>query len=211
MSHRRTHLALSLLVVLLVLLSLLPGTPAPLRTPVAQATGSSLEYLWSALALNQTYSLAWGDVDGDGALDLVVGNLDTPNQLYRNQGGTLVLDSTWTPAAQSTYYLRSLEPLRCIAFYCVLLRKDVIPVILCVYAHSCESHPRCTLSSTPASTDLTHALPRWMQRRSPPRTCITSRSTPRGRHLSSGATSSPIRVSPKTCAPMRRTAPFPQR
>ncbi len=103
MSHRRTHLALSLFVVLLVGLSLLPGTPAPFRSPIAQAAGSPLAYLWSALALNQTYSLAWGDVDGDGALDLVVGNLDAPNQLYRNQGGTLVLDPTWTPAAQSTY------------------------------------------------------------------------------------------------------------
>ena len=49
-----------------------------------------------------TQSVAWGDVNGDGYLDLIVGNNGQANQLYRNQSGTLVLDATWLPAAQPT-------------------------------------------------------------------------------------------------------------
>jgi hypothetical protein len=52
-----------------------------------------------------TYSLAWGDVDNDGDLDLAVGNVCDlvcePNQLYLNAGGILTL-STWTPSVAAT-------------------------------------------------------------------------------------------------------------
>ena len=49
-----------------------------------------------------TQSVAWGDVDNDGDLDLAVGNYGQPNQLYRNQGGTLIPDATWLPVARPT-------------------------------------------------------------------------------------------------------------
>jgi len=49
-----------------------------------------------------TTSLAWGDVDGDNDLDLAIGNDGSPNQLYRNQNGSLTLDATWSPIAQHT-------------------------------------------------------------------------------------------------------------
>ncbi|MCB0611626.1 MAG: VCBS repeat-containing protein, partial [Lewinella sp.] len=38
-----------------------------------------------------TESVAWGDWDGDGDLDLALGNWGNPSQVYANDGGTLYL------------------------------------------------------------------------------------------------------------------------
>ncbi len=60
--------------------------------------------VWSATEITHTTAVAWGDVDGDGDLDLAVGlrnttghdNNHTRAHLYLNQGGTLETSASWT-------------------------------------------------------------------------------------------------------------------
>ena len=40
--------------------------------------------------------MAWGDYDGDGDLDLAAGNWQSPNRLYRNDGGVLTASAVWS-------------------------------------------------------------------------------------------------------------------
>lgn len=56
---------------------------------------------WSAEEGNYTRSLAWGDMDGDQDLDLILGNSGF-DQLYCNRAGKLVLATTFTPVWDDT-------------------------------------------------------------------------------------------------------------
>ena len=58
---------------------------------------------WTASMTSSSTSLAWGDWDSDGDLDLAVGNNAAPNQVYQNISGTLQLswESAISPSMQT--------------------------------------------------------------------------------------------------------------
>ncbi len=91
--------------VLLLLMVPLSVTIAP-PSASAQFAQTPLSLSWSALYSRTTNAVAWGDVDGDGDLDLAIANTTSPVELYLNSGGSLESQPFW--AAPSTQNTRSL-------------------------------------------------------------------------------------------------------
>ena len=73
-----------------------------LKQARSQVTEIPLSLVWSSAEAGLTLSTAWGDYDGDGDLDLVVGRSNRSNRLYRNDNGALTDDAVWTSIEEDT-------------------------------------------------------------------------------------------------------------
>ncbi|HEX9370307.1 MAG TPA: FG-GAP-like repeat-containing protein, partial [Roseiflexaceae bacterium] len=116
-AHARLARCLApLLALLLVAGNLLPAAPvtnaiaarpsfvAPQKLPTASVAIAAAAPLdppsftssWLSSEGDNTWDVAWGDYDGDGDLDLAVGNDGQPTRLYRNDAGVLTASAVWS-------------------------------------------------------------------------------------------------------------------
>lgn len=65
---------------------------------------NTFSVIWTSDVASDTRSVAWGDYDLDGDVDLAVGNYDGKNFIYANQSGTISSNPVWESdeASQTT-------------------------------------------------------------------------------------------------------------
>jgi hypothetical protein len=90
---------LSILLLPVVIMGIWALTAAPPRSVHAQEI--SAVPIWSSTENDYTTSVAWGDVDGDGDLDLAVGNRLARTRLYLSENGTLLSTPAWNTNPES--------------------------------------------------------------------------------------------------------------
>jgi uncharacterized repeat protein (TIGR01451 family) len=81
------------------------NTQEPNRVYQRQGTflgqkGGPMSLAWSSSEQDQTNSVAWGDWDNDGDLDLAVGNAEQPDRVYENMAGPLGRAAVWSSTEQ---------------------------------------------------------------------------------------------------------------
>ena len=82
------------------------GFPLGQPNRVYRNDGGTLVLAWSSDESDATADIAWGDVNGDGTLDLAVANNYHPNRVYRNDTPALTTSAVWASAeADNTYSL----------------------------------------------------------------------------------------------------------
>ena len=72
------------------------GTPNKVYLNINGSLQTAVDNPWTSQGSGAANSVAWGDVDGDGDLDLAMGNDGSPNNIYLNRGGTLQTTAAWT-------------------------------------------------------------------------------------------------------------------
>ena len=58
---------------------------------------------WGAPEIEVTTSVVWGDYDNDGNLDMLVGNRNESNRVYRNMGGNVFTRVWGSPETEWTF------------------------------------------------------------------------------------------------------------